>query len=49
LEGNLDWDKIIAACRETNVTYIVIEQDSDYVEPFESLAISFEFLKKKLG
>ena len=48
-QGNLNWDKIIDACRETSVPYIVIEQDADYVDPFESLAISFDFLQKKIG
>jgi len=41
-EGNLDWPAIIAACREINVEYAVVEQDTCNGSPFDSLAISYK-------
>ena len=48
-QGNLDWDAIIAACKETAVPYVVIEQDADFTDPFNSLKISLDFLNAKLS
>ncbi len=46
-EGNLDWSGIIAACRESGVEHVLVEQDRCYDrDPFESLAISFRNLKE---
>ena len=45
-EGNLNWPAIIKACRETDVEWCVVEQDICQRNPFESLAISLENLKK---
>ena len=46
-EGNLDFEEIIAACEETGVKYLPIEQDDTYGrDPFESLQISMDNLKK---
>lgn len=46
--GNLNWDKIIAACEKADVKYAFIEQDNCFGEdPFECLKTSFEFLKAK--
>ncbi len=45
--GNLDWDKIIAACEKAGVRYAVVEQDKTRRDPFESLSISYNFLTKK--
>ena len=47
--GNLDWDEIIPLCKSTGVSCAAIEQDADWlVDPFESLAISREFLLRKI-
>ena len=43
--GNLDWDHIIAACRETGVKWYAIEQDICPGDPFDSLKISLEILR----
>lgn len=41
MEGNLDWNAIIAACRETGVSYAMVEQDDVYDAcPFDELAKS---------
>ena len=47
--GNLDWDKIIAACEDTGTRWALVEQDTDHFEndPFKSLEISYNFLKSK--
>ncbi|MBB6675632.1 sugar phosphate isomerase/epimerase family protein [Cohnella nanjingensis] len=47
-EGNLDHDAIVAACRETGVKWYVVEQDECRRDPFESLAISYRYLKRYL-
>lgn len=46
-EGNLEWDKIIQACRDTNVRWYSIEQDEPFPgrDIFESVKISFNNLK----
>jgi sugar phosphate isomerase/epimerase len=46
--GNLDWDAIVAACRETGVTWYAVEQDDCPGDPFDSLAKSLRFLQKYL-
>jgi sugar phosphate isomerase/epimerase len=47
MEGNLDWDDILAVCRETGIAYGMIEQDDCYGEdPFDCLRRSYENLKK---
>lgn len=45
-EGNLNWPEIIKACQESGVEWYVVEQDICQRDPFESLAISFNNLKK---
>ncbi len=45
-EGNLNWGAIIEACRETGVRWYAVEQDECRRDPFESLAISFQYLEK---
>ncbi|KUP23015.1 sugar phosphate isomerase/epimerase [Paenibacillus sp. DMB5] len=47
-EGNMNYPDIIEACRETGVEWYVVEQDICRRDPFESLAISFNYLKKLL-
>jgi sugar phosphate isomerase/epimerase len=45
-EGNLDWKSIIDTCRSTGVEWYVVEQDKCLRDPFESLTISYNYLKK---
>ncbi|HLS91630.1 MAG TPA: sugar phosphate isomerase/epimerase [Limnochordia bacterium] len=44
-EGNLNWEAILAACRESGVEWYIIEQDHCDRDPFESLAISLNNAK----
>ena len=47
-DGNLDWDRIIPACRAAGVKWCCIEQDRCYDrDPFDCLKSSFEFLRDK--
>jgi sugar phosphate isomerase/epimerase len=47
-EGNLNWPAIIKAAKESGVEWYLVEQDTCYGrDPFESLAISFQYLKNK--
>ena len=47
-EGNLDWDGIIAACRDIGVKWFLIEQDDcQGRDPFACLKASREFLAGK--
>jgi len=43
--GNLDWPGILAACEETGVKWMPVEQDTCPGDPFDSLAISYQSLK----
>ncbi|QSF47306.1 sugar phosphate isomerase/epimerase family protein [Paenibacillus tianjinensis] len=47
-EGNMNYKNIIQACRETGVEWYVVEQDVCRRDPFESLAISLNYLQKLL-
>lgn len=48
-EGNLNWPAIIEACRQSQVEWVIVEQDDSYGrDPFDSLRISHEFLKKNI-
>jgi sugar phosphate isomerase/epimerase len=44
-EGNLNWTDILAACRSSGVQWYIVEQDTCYRDPFESLAISLKNLQ----
>lgn len=46
-QGNLDWDSIIRACEETDVKWALVEQDVCKRNPFDSLKMSYDYLKKK--
>jgi sugar phosphate isomerase/epimerase len=46
-EGNLDWDDILAACRDGGVEWYAVEQDICRRDPFDCLRSSFEFLTKR--
>ncbi len=40
-EGNLDWPRILEACRDAGVRWYAVEQDICPGDPFESLAVSY--------
>ena len=44
-EGNLEWEPILAACRDSGVEWYIVEQDTCPGDPFESLAKSFHNLR----
>lgn len=44
--GNLNWQEIITACRETGVKWFAVEQDICQRNPFESLEISLKYLQQ---
>ena len=46
-QGNLEWDEIISACEQAGVEYALVEQDTCDGDPFDSLKISYDFLKEK--
>lgn len=48
-KGNLDWDDVIDVCLECGVTDALVEHDRNWTNnnPFESLKISYDFLKEK--
>ena len=43
-EGNLNWPRIIDACRKAGVEWYIVEQDTCERDPFESLEISLKNL-----
>ena len=45
-EGNLNWERIIEACKKAKVKYCLVEMDTPTIEPFEALRISLENLKR---
>jgi sugar phosphate isomerase/epimerase len=47
-QGNLSWDRIVPAAKRAGTRWWVVEQDSDWQDgdPFESLRMSFAFVKK---
>ena len=44
-EGNMNWKRIIEACKNAGVEWYIVEQDTCERDPFESLAISLRNLK----
>ena len=46
-KGNLEWNEIITACQETEVKYVLVEQDTCLTDPMECLEISHDFLATK--
>jgi len=44
-QGNLNWGEILQACKECGVQWYAVEQDVCQHDPFESLKISYEYLK----
>ena len=45
--GNIDWDDVIPACMESDIEYALVEQDSCDGDPFDSLKMSYDFLKER--
>jgi sugar phosphate isomerase/epimerase len=45
-EGNLDWDRILAAGAASGTRWYIVEQDECQRDPFDCLASSFEYLAK---
>ena len=45
-EGNLEWPAILAACREAGAEWYIVEQDTCQRDPFESLGISLQNLRR---
>ena len=45
-DGNLDWPDILGACKEAGVKWYIVERDSGERDPFESLEISLQNLKR---
>jgi sugar phosphate isomerase/epimerase len=46
--GNLDWKRIVKAAEKSGCQWFIVEQDACPGDPFESLKISFEFIKGAL-
>ena len=46
--GNLDWREIVAEAEASGCRWFIVEQDSTPGDPFESLQISFEFIRDEL-
>ena len=49
LTGNLNYDGIIAACRATDLVWNFVEQDTVYIDAFESVKISHDNMKTRYG
>lgn len=45
--GNLDWDDIIAATKEADIPYALVEQDFCERDPFDCLETSYRYLSGK--
>lgn len=48
-QGNMNWTAILKACEDTQVKWYAVEQDKCLRDPFESLRISFEYLKRNFA
>ena len=44
-EGNLNWSRILSACKQAGVEWYAVEQDVCQRDPFESLKISYNNLR----
>ena len=44
-EGNLEWEPILAACREAEIEWYIVEQDTCPGDPFDSLEKSLQNLR----
>lgn len=48
--GNLDWNRVLAACVKSGAEYYIVEQDSPTPgrDHFDSVAMSYDFLKTRV-
>ena len=46
--GNLNWQEIIHAAEESGCEWFIVEQDVCPGDPFESLKISFDYIRNML-
>ena len=46
--GNLDWKPIIQSAEESGCTWFIVEQDTTPGDPFDSLQMSFDYIKNNL-
>ncbi len=46
--GNLDWKPIIASAEESGCEWFIVEQDTTPDDPFDSLQMSFDYIKSNL-
>ncbi|MDD4797826.1 MAG: sugar phosphate isomerase/epimerase [Eubacteriales bacterium] len=43
-QGNMDWPRILKACKKAGVRWYIVEQDTCPGDPFDSLKISLDYL-----
>jgi len=43
-QGNIEWEDVVQACKDTNMVFYIVEQDTCPGCPFDSLKISFDKL-----
>lgn len=48
-DGNLNWHRIVEACRYAGVIWYIVERDSGDLDPFDSLARSIDNMRAKMG
>jgi sugar phosphate isomerase/epimerase len=48
-EGNIDWNPIVAASKEANISVFVVEQDECDRDPFDCIASSARYMRNTLG
>jgi sugar phosphate isomerase/epimerase len=46
--GNLDWTRILKAAEKSGCQWFIVEQDVCQRDPFESLKISFDYIRERL-
>jgi len=46
-EGNMPWERLLLACRESGVEWYCVEQDICPRDPFDCLRSSFQYLHKR--
>ena len=46
-KGSVDWDSALAACEETGVEYVIIEQEQYNVSSLESAKLNYEWFKQR--
>jgi sugar phosphate isomerase/epimerase len=44
-QGNMNWPGILAACQRAGVEWYIVEQDTCYRDPFESVKISLDYVR----